>query len=295
MVKNGVDIVTIILLLIAGVLIGFISPMVGIGGGLVNVPLLIFIFGVAPSSKATLISSVSVLLTSMSASLNYYQKGRLDIRSGLTFVVVAIPGGILGGYLAEEVVTNDETVKFLFAILIGFTALMNLARLFRAKQDISEVTKPLESPKYGFFRSKRKLIDSDGDIIEYEVNIGFGLLGIFFGGMLAGLLGVGGGIIYVPSLHVLAGLPFHFAASTSSFMIVFVVLSVLITRLTLFKGDIGEIFSFGLPLGIGAVLGARAGSTYAKRVQSLTLKRLFWFIALIAAIRMGYQPFVNLF
>ncbi len=289
---------TIVILIISGLLIGTIAPMIGIGGGLLNVPLLIFVIGVSSSSDATLISSISVWFTSLSASINYYKKKRLDIRSGIIFAAVAIPGGILGGYIAQRVITNDEFVKMLFAFLIGFTAIFNLYRINR-KQPTEKIEKEKTEIKPvdendGFMtklkRDVRKFKDSDGDIIEYEVKLGIGIVAIFIGGMIAGMLGVGGGIVYVPTLSGISGLPFHIAAATSSFMIFFVVTFVLITRFSLYNGDLLNIVSFGIPLAIGSVIGARIGSTKAKKIQSKTLKDLFWIVALIAAIRMGFGP-----
>lgn len=293
------DILTIVLLIIAGLFIGTVAPMIGIGGGLVNVPLLIFVFGVGSSSDATLMSSISVFLTSSSASLNYFRKKRLDVRSGLIFAAVAIPGGILGGYLAQRVITDSDLIKLMFAFLIGFTALFNLYRNNRkqpeqSEEKVIEPTDPDTSFAKRIIRDVRKFKDSDGDVIEYEVRLGIGAIAIFFGGMLAGLLGVGGGIIYVPTLSSISGLPFHIAAATSSFMIMFVVAFVLITRLSLYDGDILNILSYGLPLAIGSVIGARLGSTHAKKVQSKTLKNIFWTIAFFAAIRMGYIPVQDL-
>lgn len=288
-----------LLLAFAGLFIGTVAPMVGIGGGLVNVPLLIFVFGVSSSSDATLMSSISVFLTSTSASLNYYRKGRLDIKSGLIFASVAIPGGILGGYLAQRVITNSDLIKLLFAFLIGFTAIFNLYRNNRKdiQSEKPQNLTPVEQDASLWSKVKRdvrKFEDSDGDVIEYEVKLGIGIVAIFFGGMLAGLLGVGGGIIYVPTLSSISGLPFHIAAATSSFMIMFVVAFVLITRLTLYDGDIVAILSYGLPLAVGSVIGARFGSSYAKKVQSKTLKNIFWTIAFFASIRMGYIPIQTL-
>ncbi len=287
-----VDPLVLIFIFVAGLIFGTIAPMVGIGGGLLNVPFLIFLIGISPSSDATLISSIAVLFTSLSASITYIRQKRVDIRTGLIFAAFAVPGGVLGGFLAQRVVTDSDVIKLLFAVLIGLSAIYNIAKAYRrSKKPVEEIV----HHKKGRFVVKRKVVDSDGDTIEYEANLGIGVLFSFVGGILAGMLGVGGGIIYVPTLYNFVGVPFHFAASTSSFIIVFAVAFVLITRLSLYSGNYLTLFTYALPLAVGAVIGARFGASKAKKISSTKLIIAFWSLALFAAIRMGYTPFLHLF
>jgi len=159
--------------------------------------------------------------------------------------------------------------------------------IIKAQRTVDETLDLPENPPQGFER--RKIIDKDGTIWEYDVKIGVGRIFAFFGGVMAGLLGVGGGLIYVPVLSSVSGLPIHIAAATSTAMIVVVSLVGFITRSSSRIGDgtlnLTQLTEFGLPLLIGSIIGARFGALKVKKINSRELLTFFWVIAMLAGIR----------
>ncbi len=269
---------------VVGILFGILAVMIGIGGGLMNVPYFIFVLNIP--EIATLTSTYVILFTSVSGSIKYYKQNRIDIKTGLIFAGIAVPGALLGAYTAQKIITDVSTIKFLFAILIGITAIKNLLKK-NGENDVNGT--PVEDDhEESFFLQKRRIVAQNGHVYEYTVKIGVGSLFALLGGFVAGLLGVGGGIIFVPLLTSLVGVPIHIAAATSTFMIVFMTIVILITRFALFDGDVSLVLFWGTTLAIGAVIGAYIGAAKAKKINSIKLLKLFWFVALLSAIRMGY-------
>jgi len=269
---------------LVGILFGILAVMIGIGGGLMNVPYFIFVLNI--DEIATLTSTYVILFTSISGTIKYYRQNRIDIKTGLIFSVIAVPGALLGAYTAQKIITDVSIIKFLFAVLIGLTALKNLLK--KNSPSDTEGTPVLEDHEESFYLQKRRIVAENGQVYEYTVKIGIGSLVALAGGFVAGLLGVGGGIIFVPLLTSVVGVPIHIAAATSTFMIVFMTIVVLTTRFLLFEGDITPVLFWGTSLAIGAVIGAYFGAAKAKKIDSVRLLKLFWFVALISSIRMGW-------
>lgn len=283
--------------MISGFFFGILAVMVGIGGGLMNVPFLDFVMGLE-TSEATFVSSFVIIFTSASGAIKYRSENRIDYKTALNYLVLAIPGVIIGGWYADKIPQN--TLKQLFGTLVSLAAIRGLikAYLMDAKKEKDEAVIRLnKKPTKGV--EIRKIIDRDGKIYEYSVKIGIGRIFAFLGGLVAGLLGVGGGIIYMPVLTAISGVPMHIAAATSTSMIAVVSLIAIITRL-ISLNDAGELDhhltllpKYGIPLAIGAIIGARIGAARMKKIDSRKLLALFWFIAFIAGMRMLLTPLLS--
>jgi len=277
-------------LVIAGFFFGILSAMVGIGGGLLNVPFLDFIVGLDPGN-ATFISTFVIIFTSTSGTITYRSEKKIDYRTGLQYLALAIPGVVVGGILAELI--PRVILRFLFGLMITGAGIRGI---IKANTSVVKEEKSLPLiPPAGMER--RKIIDKDGNIWEYDVKIGSGRLFALFGGFIAGLLGVGGGIIFVPVLNAVSGLPIHIAAPTSTMMIIVVSLLAFITRSTsrLQAGtfDVSLLTTYGIPLIIGSVLGARVGALKVKKIKSRQLLTFFWSIATIAGLRVVLTELIN--
>ncbi|MCH8909012.1 MAG: sulfite exporter TauE/SafE family protein, partial [Candidatus Heimdallarchaeota archaeon] len=103
------------------------------------------------------------------------------------------------------------------------------------------------------------------------------------------------GIIYVPVLSAVSGLPIHIAAATSTAMIVVVSLVGFITRsssrIEAGTFDLSLLSEFGLPLLIGSIIGARFGALKVKKIKSRELLTFFWTVAILAGIRILMSEF----
>ncbi len=278
----------ITVLIICGFFFGLISLMVGIGGGLLNVPFLIYgvallpnVTGLSPID-ATLVSSFTIMFTSFSGSLKNRSENRIDFRTAGIFLIFAIPGSILGGWVAT--LLNADVLKQLFAVLVGLSAIRGIYKARTSGNNDNDGEEIIPGKEY------RKIQTTDGKIFQYNVKIGVGRIFAFLGGFVAGLLGIGGGIIYVPLLSMIAGLPIHITVATSSAMIVIVTIFAFITKSIALSGqgalDPSLFLTFGIPLALGSIVGARIGAGRIKKLDSKMLLTMFWSVAFLSAIRM---------
>ncbi|MCG3219652.1 MAG: TSUP family transporter, partial [Candidatus Heimdallarchaeota archaeon] len=122
--------------------------------------------------------------------------------------------------------------------------------------------------------SPRHIVDHEGVEFKYTVDIYKGILGIFFGGMLAGMIGVGGGVIFVPVL-LMCGFPIHLAVATSTLLIVFTSTSSTVTKMV--SGGAFNIEAI-LIIGIGAIIGSNIGARLIRRVKAMKLELGLWAI-----------------
>lgn len=284
------DPLTFIILIILGFFFAILSSMIGIGGGLLNVPTLDFGFGLE-TADATFVSSFVIVFTSSSAFLNFRSQNRIDFKTAKTYLIYAIPGVLISSFFADDV--PRDILRQLFGIIVVAAAIrgINKARKLNSNDTSSLIIE--EGPGI----EARKFIDSDGNTHEYLVNVGKGKYLAFLGGFVGGLLGLGGGIIYVPLLTNISGLPIHIGTATSTTMIVFVSLLAVImrtgTRINDGTFDINLWINYGIPLIIGSVIGARYGSTRVKKLDTKVVLMLFWSVAFFAGLRMLINPFIG--
>ncbi len=274
-----------ILLVIVGLTFGLIAIMVGIGGGLMNVPFLIYVMKQSPET-AGFISSFIIMFTSFSGFMKYRSLKRIDYSTARKFLMLAIPGSIIGGYLASTI--DPAIIKIIFSIIIGLAGIRGISKA------LSDSTGKIISDEDGEAQGleKRSIVDSDGDVTEYYVRMNIGMPFAFLGGLLAGLLGVGGGIIYMPLMLSITGVPIHLAVPTSATMIVVVSIFAVISRIVTLSStgtlDLSVLPLYGIPLALGSIIGARFGAGRLKRTKSKTLLVSFWGVAVISAFRMGF-------
>ena len=107
---------TFIGLLFLGIISGYFSGLVGIGGGVIIVPALVFIFGFSQhtaqgTTLALLVPPIGIL-----AALSYYQKGFVDMKSAIIICIGFIIGGFIGGKMAIGL--SEDLMKRIFAIVL---------------------------------------------------------------------------------------------------------------------------------------------------------------------------------
>jgi uncharacterized membrane protein YfcA len=244
--------------------VGVLSSMIGIGGGVVNTPLLLILFAFT-EQEAPATALVGGLFVSIAASISYWkQKPRPTIlRIGLILAVLTVPGSLFGVFL-RTLITAPYTLRLIFGI-----TLMPLAikMLFTAKRGNSDLASELANWDMSQITNRQ---------------MGISLFGAFIGGISAGLLGLGGGAVIVPVLCVLMGLPMHAAVATSMFTMIFTASAG--TAYNIILGSIN--LNFALTLGIGMLIGGQIGARIACRVNAVQLKRIFGLIIILPLISM---------
>ncbi|MFL5808342.1 MAG: sulfite exporter TauE/SafE family protein [Flavisolibacter sp.] len=110
----------VVILLIIGLLAGMLSGLIGVGGGIIIVPALIFFLGFSQHEAQGTSLGLLLLPIGILAVLNYYQKGYIDIKYVGIMAVGFVLGGWLGGKLALTI--SENALKKIFAIILFYTA-----------------------------------------------------------------------------------------------------------------------------------------------------------------------------
>jgi len=273
------DVIVLLVILLLGIGIGIISSMLGIGGGIVVVPLLVVLLAVNPRS-ASAISLLGGMFVATSSTISYSRQVPRPtmVRIGLLLTLVTVPGSILGAWLASYLEgVSDMAVRYLFAAVLFPIA---LKMVFPAKKKESgDVASELAA-----FRASRIGLRT----------IALTLMGSFIAGVLSGLLGLGGGAVVVPLLTFVMRMPMHGAVATSMLTMVFTTFSGTCTNVVLGEMSLipagGLVFGtavYGLAIGIGMLSGAPIGVRYACRVKASSLKAAFGIMLIYPIIRMA--------
>ena len=263
-------------LLAASVIAGAVGVLVGMGGGIILVPMLILLFHVNPH-YAVGASLISVIATSSGGTAIYIREGYTNLRIAMLLVVGSCAGGVLGaevsGRLAPGAITGVFGVVLLFCGILSWRRKEEIEQT--APSDRLAVRLGLESsyPAIGGWRSYR----------VYHVAGGF--LTMVLAGALSGLLGIGAGAVNVLSMDQVMRLPYKVSSTTSNFMIG-------ITA----AASAGVYFSKGfidpgltMPVMLGVFLGAVVGARYVSVAKSRSLRLFFSVLVSLMAIQMIYS------
>lgn len=270
--------------MIVAVLIGFIAAfigsLVGLGGGIILVPIMLFLhdnfaeFSWATPQAIVGISLVTMVFTGLSSTLTYVKMNRVDMKTGATFLVGSIPGGIVGSWLNTTFDVKQFSLYFgILMVVIFLLMLIDREKLVRNKQIV---------------RSKQtRTFELDGEVFAYNVPYVPAAILAFFIGVLSGIFGIGGGTISVPAMILLFGIPVQIAIATSMFMIFFISLFSATTHI--FLGHI--VWSYVIFFIIGSYLGGTVGAKTNRLFKGRTLEWFLRIVILIAAIRLMYDSF----
>ena len=258
------------LLLGLGGIVGILSGMFGVGGGFLMTPLLFFI-GIPPA-VAVATGATQIVASSFSGVLAHLKRKTVDLRMGL----VLLAGGLVGAGLGVQVFNAlrkvgqvDLLVTLFYVIFLGaigslmFVESMNALR--KAKR--GGPMKPRRSRNLVHTMPVKMRFRVSGLYISVIPPLIVGL----FVGVLAAIMGVGGGFIMVPAMIYLLGMPTKVVVGTSLFQIIFVTaFTTLLHATTNFTVDL----PLALFLLIGGVIGAQIGTRIAVRMKAEQLRVL---------------------
>ena len=237
--------------LMIGIIGGTVAGLMGIGGGTVIIPLLLYLSGI-DIKAATAISMVHIVFASISGTIfNYYQK-TIIFKYSLYFGLSSMVFSFLGGYLTKYIPDLTIKIMYLAALTVSFILLLLRSRI------TSHKTEPSKSDLY--------------KIIPIGAVAGF----------MAGILGIGGGFLFVPALLFFMGLPMSIATGTSLGAIIF----------TSIPGLAGKMISvdfnilFGVIVGLGGIGGARLGTYLKRKINPAAIRIIFilFFVAVFARV-----------
>jgi uncharacterized membrane protein YfcA len=256
--------------------------MLGLGGGVILVPVLTLVFGLNLET-AVAASAIAVVANSLSGSGFYLRVRLANVRLAFMLLVSMTAGALAGGLL---VVSLPEAVtKNLFALLLVYVAFV-MARRRAPVIAASSVEIVLPPDPYQLIGRYQDV--SVNQIVTYvprKLRIGIPVSSL--GGLASGMFGIGGGPITVPLLTLVMGVPVKAAASTSSFM---VGLTASASALIYYAhGSVNPRVSVAAVFGI--VVGARVGARVSARVHPARLTQIFVVVLLLLAASMGLQGF----
>ena len=282
--------------LAVGALIGLVVVALGAGGGILSVPALIYLLGVAPH-EATSASLVIVLFTALAALGGRIGKNTICYQIALVFAALATVGTWLGS-LANQAVSAD-LLMYAFALLLICVGLVMLRRaypgLFRgaARAGSSGVFSDdgvAAADDAGGTGSTPALraVSAMGEVSSIGVGSPIGAAPLWrvalvatITGALTGFFGVGGGFAIVPALTLVLHLPIKRAASTSLLIMAITAVVALVARAqTSLNVDLGVIGAFT----VASMLGAVAGAPLTRKVSSQKLTASFAALLLAVAV-----------
>lgn len=232
-----------------GFIAGLLGSIIGLGGGIIIVPVLTFL-GIPPTIAASN-SLFAVFSNAVASSLSYAKQKRIEYSIGIKFGLLSIPGSILGAFISAEI------TPVLFKILFGFILISASVYIFSKRK--------IESK--GYTQSKQVMV------------LAFGAS--FFAGIISGLFGVGGGIIFVPVMVILMGMLMKNAAPTSQFILLFAASAGLITHIFLGHPEYAQ----ALFLAVGAFVGGLVGARLSLEIKESGLKILIMIVMITVAVK----------
>jgi uncharacterized protein len=268
----------VMLLFIFGgaVLAGVVGSLVGLGGGVLLVPMLTLAFGL-PIQYAIGTSIVAVIATSSGSAAAYVRDHLTNMRVGLFLEMATTIGAISGAFLAGFLVPNLLFVIFGVVLLIAAVPLV-----FKIGEELPKGVRDDHWAKWlhlsGSYPDRRL-----GREVSYQVTrTPIGLAMMYVAGVLSGLLGIGSGTLKVIAMDTVMRLPMKVSTTTSNFMIG--VTAAASAGIYFSRGDIPPLIA--APVALGVLAGAFIGSRLLTRLSNKTLRLIFLPVLTIIAIQM---------
>ena len=229
---------------------GVLGSMIGLGGGIIVVPILTF-FGFSPTLAASN-SLFAAFSNAVASTISYSRQKRIEYSLGVKLGLLTIPGTVLGAYVSSDVAPE------IFKILFGFVLIASAIYIF--------VRKKIENTQVNF--SKQMMI--------------FAVGASFFAGIISAFFGIGGGIIFVPLMVAGMGMAMKKAAPTSQLILLFASFSGVVVHTILGHSDF---LQAGL-LSAGSFAGGLVGARLSVDIKERFLQIIVSVVIIAAAIKM---------
>ena len=255
-------------LVVMGCGAGILGALFGLGGGIIFVPLLMLVFGLAPT-EAVAVSLIGIIAGSVGASTVFVDKGLSNVRLGLLLEITTAAGAILGAIVAT--LLDDKVLMVIFSAIVIYSGI----RMILNPEKIVEPAEDSEGKLAFEYRD-----EAHGDSVRYQVqNVKGGMALCTVAGMISSMTGVGGGAIKVPLMNIYMHVPMKAASATSSYMIGITAFS---GAITYFLG--GQVLlGYAAGVAIGAFLGSLIGTALARRINGKHLRKYFSAVLFVMA------------
>ncbi|ANT61692.1 permease [Salipiger sp. CCB-MM3] len=280
--------VNVFLLFGLGGIVGVLSGMFGVGGGFLITPLLFFM-GIPPA-VAVATGANQIVASSISGVLAHFKRKTVDLRMGLVLLAGGLVGAALGVWifnLLKEMGQVDLLVRLCYVVFLGIIGglmfVESLNAIFKSRKGAAPKRRH-HGWVHGLpfkmrFRTSGLYISAIPPVL-----VGFSV------GVLAAIMGVGGGFIMVPAMIYLLGMPTKVVVGTSLFQIIFVsAFTTLLHASTNYTVDI----LLALILILGGVIGAQIGTAFGTRLKAEQLRIALASLVLLVCGKLALELFIT--
>ncbi len=268
-----------------GGLVGFLSGMFGVGGGFLMTPLLMLV-GIPPTVAAAS-DSCQIAAASASGTFAHARMGNVDYKLGGLMLVGGIGGGAVGVQvikLLRQMGNADFLIMVTYVVVLGLIgAYMFVESLstLRGRVHSEAARRPSRAGRILAALPLQTSFPKSG--IRHSIFVPIALCALV--GILAAIMGVGGGFIMIPAMVYLLRMPMHVAVGTDLFQILFTA-----TGVTFMQASVNHTVDFilAIVLGLGSTLGAQLGARVAKRLRGEQLRIILSGIVLLVCVKMVY-------
>lgn len=277
-----------LLLVVIGLSAGFFGALLGLGGGMILLPLMVLIG--FPIHEAIGTSIVAVVATSVVGAIVYLQTGMTNVRIALTLQVLTTLGAVSGSYIAF--VVEERLLAYLFFAVALFTVYAMTKRetvmlppTVAADESAAEredaVSPGFSWREWAFAQPVDRYWDErEQQWVTYQARrVPGGLVVSYFAGMLSGLLGIGGGAVQVPVMNLVMGIPTKAAVATSNYM---VGITASASAFVYFNQGVVRPGVAAI-VALGVACGAQLGARLVKRMPAPLLRKIFAVVILLMA------------
>jgi uncharacterized membrane protein YfcA len=259
-----------------GGLVGLLSGLFGVGGGFLLTPLLIMI-GIPPAIAAASDSN-QIVAAASSGTIAHARSGNVDYKMGLLLLVGGVGGGAAGVRVIKMLLATGQAgfaIRVTYVLMLGF---VGIYMFYDSLQSMRAARVPIPMPQDRAAPRKPSAYARVVQALPYQIE--FARSGVrvsvltpialgFLVGVLAAVMGVGGGFIMVPVMVYLLRMPMHVVVGTSLFQILFTCVSV-----TVLQSHMNHTVDFvlALVLLVGSTSGAQVGARISKRLKADQLK-----------------------
>lgn len=266
-----------------GLAVGLLSGLFGVGGGFLMTPLLIML-GI-PSTVAAATDSNQIVAASTSGTYAHWKVGNVDFKMGLYLLI----GGFIGGLSGVEAIKvlramgiADFVIKMTYVVMLGIVGTYMLFESVSSMKNKGENNSGDErvSKMSEFLRSLPFQTSFEKSGVTHST-----LVPVFFGGIvgiLAAVMGVGGGFLMVPVMVYILRMPMHVVVGTSLFQILFTCIEV--TFLQAYTNHNVD-FILAVLLLIGSTIGAQIGTNFGRKLRAEQLRVLLAIIVLAVTVK----------
>lgn len=271
-----------------GLMVGLLSGLFGVGGGFLLTPLLIM-FGIPPTVAAATDSN-QIVAASTSGTYAHWKIGNVDFKMGLYLLVGGFTGGLAGVQLMKLLLMMGNAnfvIKITYVLMLGgvgaymfFESLQSMR-----KSDAPEKAAEVKESK---MTAVLNLLPFQTHFRKSGVTIS-AILPIFFGGIvgiLAAIMGVGGGFLMVPVMIYILRMPMHVVVGTSLFQILFTCIEV--TFLQAYTNHTVD-FVLAVLLLLGSTIGAQIGTVFGRKLKGEQLKIYLAIIVLVVTVKIVFD------